>query len=178
MTTSSESSPSADPAKISDDATRNSHVAHIDTPIGLIVVVETDGKIARLLWGRDTALYEPTEETPLLKEARRQLAAYFDGKLTEFDLPLQLSSNPFEKRVQEAMLAIPLGETRTYGDIAKALDTYGQPVGQACGANSIPIIVPCHRVLSATGVGGFSGEGGVEMKIHLLKHEGGFPYLL
>ena len=76
------------------------------------------------------------------------------------------------------MLAIPLGQTRTYGDIAKDLETYGQPVGQACGANTIPIIVPCHRVLSATGIGGFSGEGGVETKIRLLKHEGGYPYLL
>lgn len=157
---------------------RQRHVAHIETPIGLVVVVEHGGKIERLLWGRDAPTFEPTGQTPLLQETARQLAAYFDGKLTEFDLPLALSASPFERRVQEAMLAIPHGQTRTYGDIARDLDTYGQPVGQACGANTIPIIVPCHRVLSAAGVGGFSGEGGVEMKIQLLKHEGGFPFLL
>ena len=159
-------------------ARQSRHVAHIDTPIGLVVVVERDGRIERLLWGRDAPSHAPTQETPLLKEAARQIAAYFDGTLTEFDLPLALSPSSFERSVQEAMLAIPYGETRTYGDIARELDTYGQPVGQACGANSIPIIVPCHRVLSANGVGGFSGEGGVEMKIELLKHEGGFPFLM
>ncbi|MCP4315745.1 MAG: methylated-DNA--[protein]-cysteine S-methyltransferase [Hyphomicrobiales bacterium] len=178
MNASEESPRPADAANSKKPAAKQRHVAHIETPIGLVVVVEHGGQIERLLWGRDVPAFEPTEETPLLKETARQLAAYFDGELTEFDLPLALSTSAFERRVQEAMLAIPHGQTRTYGDIAKELDTYGQPVGQACGANTIPIIVPCHRVLSATGVGGFSGEGGVEMKIQLLKHEGGFPFLL
>ncbi|WP_419907180.1 methylated-DNA--[protein]-cysteine S-methyltransferase [Hoeflea sp.] len=154
------------------------HVIHVETPLGPVVVTERDGHIRRLFWGRETADYPPTDETALLREAAAQLVAYFEGKRTEFDLPLTLSGNPFERRVQEQMLAIPYGETRTYGDIAKALDTYGQPVGQACGANGIPIIVPCHRVLSANGLGGFSGAGGVETKIQLLKHEGGFPFLI
>jgi len=73
---------------------------------------------------------------------------------------------------------IPYGETTTYGAIAEKLGTYGQPVGNACGGNSIPIIIPCHRVLAADGIGGYSGDGGVERKIELLKLEGGFPYLL
>ncbi|MEM9104557.1 MAG: methylated-DNA--[protein]-cysteine S-methyltransferase [Pseudomonadota bacterium] len=154
------------------------HVAHVDTPVGRIVLIERNGKLTQLLWDRDSAAIPPTEETPLLREAARQLRAYFDGTLTAFDLPLALSESPFERKVQEAMLAIPHGETRTYGDIARDLDTYGQPVGQACGANTIPIIVPCHRVLSATGLGGFSGEGGIDMKIRLLKHEGGYPFLV
>lgn len=178
MNASRESPQPVDPEKSTGNERQKRHVAHIDTPIGVVVVVERDGRIERLLWGRDAPAFAPTDETPLLKEAARQIAAYFDGELTEFDLPLALSNSPFERSVQEAMLAIPYGETLTYGDIAKALDTYGQPVGQACGANTIPIIVPCHRVLSAEGVGGFSGEGGVEMKIQLLKHEGGFPFLL
>ena len=154
------------------------HVAHVDTPIGRIVLIERDGRLAQLLWDRDAAAIAATEGTPLLHEAARQLAAYFDATLTVFDLPLALSKSPFERTVQEAMLAIPHGETRTYGDIARDLDTYGQPVGRACGANTIPIIVPCHRVLSATGLGGYSGEGGVDMKIRLLKHEGSYPFLL
>lgn len=154
------------------------HVAHIDTPLGTIVVIEEGGRIIRLFWDRDTGAYPQTARTELLDEAERQLTAYFDGTLTSFDLPLELSSSEFERQVQEKMIAIPYGETRSYGDIARDLDTYGQPVGQACGANSIPIIIPCHRVLSATGIGGFSGEGGIETKIQLLKHEGGFPFLL
>lgn len=166
------------PASSDGVKTNMRHVAHVETPIGRIVLIERNGKLTQLLWDRDSAAIAPTEETPLLREAARQLQAYFDGTLTEFDLPLALSESPFERKVQEAMLAIPHGETRTYGDIAHDLDTYGQPVGRACGANSIPIIVPCHRVLSATGLGGFSGEGGIDMKIRLLKHEGGYPFLL
>ncbi|MCR9137017.1 MAG: methylated-DNA--[protein]-cysteine S-methyltransferase [Alphaproteobacteria bacterium] len=161
-----------------DPANAESHVWHVDTSVGRLAVIERDGAVTRLLWHRDSPGFSEIRETPLLKEATSQLAAYFDGRLTKFDLPLTLSRSAFERRVQEAMLAIPHGETRTYGDIAKELDTYGQPVGQACGNNAIPIIVPCHRVLSANGLGGFSGEGGVEMKIRLLKHEGGYPFLL
>ncbi len=154
------------------------HAIHVDTPIGTLTVTERDGAITKLLWNRDKVTGMPSEETALLREATAQLQAYFDGNLARFDLPLKLSVSEFERQVQEAMLAIPLGQTRTYGDIARELGTYGQPVGQACGNNSIPIIVPCHRVLSATGLGGYSGEGGIEMKIHLLKHEGGYPFLV
>ena len=75
------------------------------------------------------------------------------------------------------MSAIPFGETRTYGELAAELGTSPQPLGNACGANSIPIIIPCHRVLSATGLGGFSGRGGVETKAQLLKHENAYPFL-
>lgn len=155
-----------------------SYAWHVDTSVGRLAVIEKDGAVARLLWHRDSPGFSEIRETPVLKEATAQLTAYFDGELTAFDLPLKLSASTFERQVQEAMLAIPHGQTRTYGEIAKELDTYGQPVGQACGNNSIPIIVPCHRVLSANGLGGFSGEGGVEMKIRLLKHEGGYPFLL
>ncbi len=69
------------------------------------------------------------------------------------------------------MYAIPFGETRTYGDIAKEVGQPPQPVGQACGGNPIPVIIPCHRVLSASGLGGFSAKGGVETKVALLRHE-------
>lgn len=162
----------------SDPPAATSYAWHVDTSVGRLAVIEKDGAVARLLWHRDSPGFSEIRETPVLREATTQLAAYFDGKLTAFDLPLKLSASDFERQVQEAMLAIPHGQTRTYGEIAKDLDTYGQPVGQACGNNSIPIIVPCHRVLSANGLGGFSGEGGVEMKIRLLKHEGGYPFLL
>jgi len=118
------------------------------------------------------------DSSPLLKEAVAQLEAYSAGTLMAFDLPLAAKGSAFQKQVYDAMLAIPYGETLTYGEIAKALGSPAQPIGQACGANPIPIIIPCHRVLSKTGMGGFSGAGGVEGKIRLLKHEGGFPFLL
>ncbi len=76
------------------------------------------------------------------------------------------------------MCAIPFGETRTYGDLAKALGAPAQAIGQACGGNPVPVIVPCHRILGASGLGGFSAPGGVETKIALLKHEGAASLLI
>jgi methylated-DNA-[protein]-cysteine S-methyltransferase len=76
------------------------------------------------------------------------------------------------------MCAIPFGETRTYGDLAKDLGVPAQAIGQACGANPVPVIVPCHRILGASGLGGFSAPGGVETKVALLKHEGAASLLI
>lgn len=149
-------------------------VTEIDTWLGRLSIHETDGTITQLLWNGSGR----KEETPVLKEAAAQLQAYMNGKLEKFDLPLSPKGGDLHQAVFRAMLAIPFGETRTYGDIARELDTYGQPVGQACGANPIPIIIPCHRILSANGLGGFSGSGGTETKIALLKHEGGYPFLV
>ncbi|MEM7120750.1 MAG: methylated-DNA--[protein]-cysteine S-methyltransferase [Pseudomonadota bacterium] len=146
----------------------------LKTAVGPLAVTEADDAIIRVTWSSA----EEGEETSLLREAKRQLTAYFDGDLTVFDLPLAPTGNDFQKTVCDAMLAIPFGETRTYGDIARDLGTYGQPVGQACGANSIPVIIPCHRVLSATGLGGYSGSGGIETKIALLRHEDAYPFLV
>jgi methylated-DNA-[protein]-cysteine S-methyltransferase len=146
----------------------------VDSPYGPLSVSERDDAIIAINWQAP----ESDEASPLLRRAAEQLAAYFAGELKQFDLPLQPSGDSFQQAVCKAMLDIPYGETTTYGAIADKLDTYGQPVGNACGANSIPIIIPCHRVLAANGLGGYSGEGGVERKIELLKLEGGFPYLL
>jgi methylated-DNA-[protein]-cysteine S-methyltransferase len=149
-------------------------VIAVDTPVGRVGIAERDGQIVRVSWSAKP----DGEPTALLTEAARQIAAYFAGEITEFDLPLDPGGNDLERQVFGAMRAIPYGQTRTYGEIAKDLGTYGQPVGQACGANPIPVIIPCHRVLSATGLGGYSGQGGVETKIALLKLEGGYPLLL
>ena len=148
--------------------------AEIGSPYGPLAVTEEDGAVTAVEWKpvdhRDTS--------PLLDEVEKQLRAYFAGELKIFDLPLKPKGDEFQRAVCDAMLEIPYGETTTYGAIAEKLGTYGQPVGQACGGNSIPIIIPCHRVLAADGIGGYSGDGGVERKIALLKHEGGFPFLL
>ncbi|MEX0302360.1 MAG: methylated-DNA--[protein]-cysteine S-methyltransferase [Leisingera sp.] len=147
--------------------------ASLNTPVGALSVTESGGAIVRLAWSADG-----TGRTALLEQALDQLRAYFAGELTEFDLPLQVEGSDFQRAVCEAMLAIPFGETRTYGEIAKDLRAPPQPVGNACGSNPIPVIIPCHRVLAATGLGGFSGQGGVETKVALLKHEGAASLLI
>ena len=148
--------------------------ALVPSPYGDLSVTEQDGAIVALDWETPRV----SQTSTLLTEATQQLAAYFAGDLKVFDLPLAPKGDAFQQSVCEAMLRIPYGETTTYGTIADKLETYGQPVGNACGKNSIPIIIPCHRVLAADGIGGYSGDGGVERKIELLKLEGGFPYLL
>lgn len=149
-------------------------IAAVDTPVGRLGIVEKNGAIVELTWDAE----DEGVRTPLLEEAVRQLTAYFAGELKTFDLPLAPRGNEFQQSVYRLMNDIPYGETRTYGELAKALDTYGQPIGQACGMNPIPVIIPCHRVLSVNGLGGYSGKGGVEMKIALLQLEGGYPYLI
>lgn len=142
--------------------------AAIETPLGRIGLTEKDGAIVSVQW--DSRAGDP--DTPLLKVALAQLAAYFDGDLTEFDLPLNPAGSDFQKDVYALMSAIPYGHTRSYGELAKDLGVAPQPVGQACGSNPIPIIIPCHRVLAAGGgLGGFSAKGGVETKVALLRRE-------
>ncbi|GAB5467075.1 MAG: methylated-DNA--[protein]-cysteine S-methyltransferase [Rhodospirillales bacterium] len=148
--------------------------ATLASPFGGIGLVERDEAIVAVVWTDR----EERATTPLLRRAVEQMQAYLDGELRAFDLPLAPAGGAFQQAVLAALLAIPYGKTRTYGELAKDLGSYGQPVGAACGANPIPIIIPCHRVLSAQGLGGFSARGGVETKIALLKHEGAFPFLL
>ncbi len=149
--------------------------ASLETPVGTLCVVERDGAIVRLSW---QAAPVGASGSVLTAEALTQLRAYFAHELTEFDLPLAVAGSDFQRAVCAAMSAIPLGETRTYGDIAKDLGAAAQPVGNACGANPIPVIIPCHRVLGASGLGGFSGAGGVETKVTLLRHEGAAGLLI
>jgi methylated-DNA-[protein]-cysteine S-methyltransferase len=136
------------------------------TPFGPVTLVEERGLLVRLDW-RD----EPGEGSPLLNEAARQLQAYFARRLTRFDLPFDWGEG-LQAKVRQAMAAIPLGETRTYGQLAKAVGAPSQTVGQACGANPLPILIPCHRVTGTGWFGGFSAPGGVETKAALLRHEG------
>jgi len=149
-----------------------------DTPIGRIGLVEEDGMITQLLWNAEAT----GAETAILREGARQLMAYFNHELTVFDLPLWVKGSNFQRAVCDAMFSIPFGDTVTYGDIAKITKTPAQAVGNACGANPIPVIIPCHRVLGANGLGGFSGAGGglngIEMKVTLLKHEGAAGLLI
>jgi methylated-DNA-[protein]-cysteine S-methyltransferase len=136
----------------------------LHTPVGDLSAAEDDGAIVSVEWGwgRDQ------DETALLRRAREQLDAYFDGALTVFDLPLAPEGSPYRQRVWRALLAIPYGATRTYLDIARAAGGSPRSVGGANGANPIPIIIPCHRVVATTGPGGYSGGEGLPTKRALL----------
>jgi methylated-DNA-[protein]-cysteine S-methyltransferase len=136
----------------------------IPSPIGQLTIDEIDDMIVAIRWADAPA----GNGSPLLAEAARQLAAYFAGKLSRFDLPLAASGSEFDGRVRAAMRAIPYGETRTYGDLAHLTDSGPRAIGGACGRNSIPIIVPCHRVLARGGLGGYSGGAGLPTKQWLL----------
>jgi methylated-DNA-[protein]-cysteine S-methyltransferase len=136
------------------------------TPLGPVTATEDAGAIVRLDWADGCR-----DDTPLLRAAETQLAAYFAGTRTVFDLPLRIDASLAQQAVCAAMVAIPLGETRTYGELARDLGLSAQAVGQLCGGNPIPIVVPCHRVLGASTLGGFSAPGGVETKVWLLRHE-------
>ena len=118
------------------------------------------------------------DDTPVLRRAINQLEAYFAKDLTDFTIPIRLRCSEFQQTVCAAMTAIPLGETRTYGDLAEQLGVPAQAIGQACGGNPLPIIIPCHRVLGTNGLGGYSGDGGIETKVALLRHEGAAGLLI
>jgi methylated-DNA-[protein]-cysteine S-methyltransferase len=138
------------------------------TPLGALTLSEDEGAIVALDWGRG----RDQEETPGLRAAADQLQDYFDGQRAEFDLPLAPFGTPFRQRVWAALRAIPAGETRSYGDIARLLGSSARAVGQANSENPIPIIIPCHRVVGSGGLlGGYTGGEGPETKRYLLELE-------
>lgn len=146
--------------------------AHLsfNSPIGPLTVFIENGALIVVEAG---AVPGPGGDDPLLIEARRQIDAYFDGALKSFDLPLNPQGTQRQREIWQAMSAIPYGETRTYGELAHQLGSAARAVGGACGANPLPIVIPCHRVLGADGaIGGYSFADGTETKRRLLTLEG------
>jgi methylated-DNA-[protein]-cysteine S-methyltransferase len=150
----------------------------IATPIGSLRLVASAAGLAAVLWENDDpdrvrfpGLVESPDH-PVLKETERQLGEYFAGRRRRFDLQLDFAGTEFQKRVWQALLAIPFGETRSYGQIAVEV---GNPkavraVGAANGRNPLSIIAPCHRVIGSNGeLVGFAG--GMETKQFLLELE-------
>ena len=133
-------------------------------PIGDLTISAEDNIIVSLDWG----WAQEQNTNTLLQDAKSQLNDYFDGLRKNFDLPLEPPGTKFQQRVWSMMEQIPYGKTITYGEIAKALSSSARAVGMACGANPIPVIIPCHRVVAANDMGGYSGDGGVETKRALL----------
>ncbi len=148
-----------------------------DSPIGRLGLMGEGNFLTGLALPYSPVPLIMERETPVLREARAQLAAYFAGTLRHFDLPLQLDGTAFQSKVWEQLRQIPYGQVISYGELARRI---GQPgasraVGGANRRNPIPIIVPCHRVIAANGsLGGYSGNcnGSNTMKRALLKLEG------
>jgi len=115
-------------------------------------------------------------QNQLAKEIARQCTAYFKDPHWQFDLPTKPVGTEHQRKVWSSIQDIPAGETRTYGEVAKKIKSGARAVGTACGANPYPLIAPCHRVISAQGIGGFMKENSPgfyrQIKIWLLKHEG------
>lgn len=148
------------------------------SPVGTLTLFASDIGLVAILWENDRPGRVPLAEAvdrhdhPILVEATRQLTGYFAGTLTAFTVPLDMRGTDFQKSVWAALLTIPYGETRSYGEIARQLGRPGasRAVGAANGRNPVSIIAPCHRVIG--GNGGLTGfAGGLEAKRLLLDLE-------
>ena len=163
-----------------DHGTEKRHVYKmVDSPVGRLTLVATADGLAAILWENDRPrrvrldIQAEDHEHPVLVETERQLREYFDGQRQAFALRLDVAGTAFQRKVWNALLTIPFGETRTYGQIARQI---GHPdavraVGAASGRNPVSIVAPCHRVIGSTGrLTGFAG--GLDAKAHLLALEG------
>jgi methylated-DNA-[protein]-cysteine S-methyltransferase len=144
----------------------------MDSPIGGLRIHAMAGLITAIDFGATSPRKERSSD-PLLDRAEEQLTAYFNGELKDFDLPLASEGSEFQKKVWAELQRIPYGETASYGDIARRLGyepVISRAVGAANGANPIPIVVPCHRVIGSNGsLTGYAG--GLERKKTLLDLE-------
>lgn len=152
--------------------------AFIPSPVGRLKVVATDRGLAAILWENEdphrvrlgTMLENPHH--PIVIQVQAELGEYFAGTRTAFTVPLDMTGTAFQRRVWSALLAIPFGETRTYGELARQLGSpnASRAVGAANGKNPISIITPCHRMIGSDGsLTGFAG--GLATKQFLLRHE-------
>lgn len=147
--------------------------AILNTPIGVLIIEARDHAVCAISLARENdVIPEEKGNEPVLDQAKKELQEYFGGKRTTFAFAMKADGTPFQKSVWNALLMIPFGETKTYGEIAKAVDNPkgSRAVGMACNRNPIMIAVPCHRVLGAGGaMTGYAG--GVPVKEALLDLE-------
>lgn len=151
----------------------SAYSACFSLPCAVLGLREAEGRVVGIdFLSPDIPSQAP--RTPLAREACRQLEAWLAAPAFPFDLPLAPGGTPFQNRVWQLMLAIPPGEVRTYGDLARDLGSSPRAVGQACGQNPIPVVIPCHRVVGKGGAGGFmhsTGDAQLGIKRWLLDHE-------
>ncbi len=154
---------------------------YIQTPIGRLQISSVDNKVTEVNLGMDnkksaqrhvSGIKKP--ESIFTKNIKNQFNNYFKGSLDRFTVDFKVEGTDFQKSVWQIISSIKQGETLTYSDIARQLDSSARAVGNACRANPVPIIVPCHRVVSKSGLGGFAGQregNNVSVKTWLLEHE-------
>ena len=145
----------------------------IEFPKMKVGVATRDGRVVEIKYLPPSVPALPAKN-PLAERAARQLERYRADPDAKFDLPVAVEGTPLQRAVWDAMCAIPRGRTRTYGDIARELGADARDIGQACGDNRLPIVIPCHRVVAANGLGGFAHATSgylIEVKRWLLAHE-------
>ena len=153
-------------------------IIRMDSPLGRLELLARGGKIVSIeieKRGRLSNDGEPDKSSAVLDKTRKQLAEYFAGKRKSFQIPVSLEGTDFQKSVWNAVNDIPFGKVLSYGEVGHETGrpTAGRAVGGAVGANPVPIIIPCHRVLASDGrITGYSGGNGIETKAWLLDHEG------
>jgi len=155
----------------------------ITTPIGILALLTRNDKLIGLRFCRDDfdLANQHCGRTAKIcnKDIQHQvecaLKKYFDQQIPIPKFPFELHGTPFQKKVWQALCKIPFGQMRTYGELAELLNTSAQAIGNACRENPIPIIIPCHRVVSRTGWGGYCGKvsgSKIQIKTWLLQNEG------
>lgn len=150
----------------------------IDSPLGRIALVGDDAAVTGLeiaAAGRLSVDGAPEHPTPALRRAATELGEYFAGTRRSFDVPVRASGTPFQQAIWDQLREIPFGEVRGYGELGRITGraTAGRAVGGAVGANPVPLLIPCHRVLAGDGrITGYSAGDGVVTKAWLLDHEG------
>lgn len=156
-------------------AAASDFAARLRTPFGVVGVRTAGDAIAGIDY-LPPAAGELAPRDRLAAAACRQIERYLADPDAPFDLPLQRAGTDFQRRVWSRIAAIPRGRTRAYGELARELGSSARPVGQACGANPFPLVIPCHRVVAAAGIGGFAHHAAgfhIAVKRWLLAHEGG-----
>jgi methylated-DNA-[protein]-cysteine S-methyltransferase len=151
--------------------------ACVRTPFATLGIATTDTHVVGIRFLAPSMPAKMPKRDSIAHLACVQIQAYLDNPRFEFDLPLKLAGTHHRLAVWEAMQRIPAGRTRTYGELARELGSSARAVGGACGANPIPLVVPCHRIVAAgSAIGGFMGERGegfeIGIKRWLLEHEG------
>ena len=148
--------------------------AVLPAPFGALGVRVADGKVIGLEF-LPPGTRPQASARPLIQRLARELDAYYADPGHAFDLPLHVTGTPFRQRVWQALLAIPAGQTRSYGDLARQLQSAPRAVGQAVGDNPLPVVIPCHRIIAADGgLGGFNHRRSgftQDIKRWLLGHE-------
>jgi methylated-DNA-[protein]-cysteine S-methyltransferase len=149
-------------------------MATMSTPFGGMRLFAEGDELVAMEFDLDCA-ETAIPASPVLELATHQLGRYFENPATRFSLPLRLTGTPHARRVWGALVEIPPGRAESYGTLARRLASGPRAVAAACRANAFPIIIPCHRVVSATGLGGYCGQTTgpmLDIKRWLLKHEG------